>query len=407
MGLYLYKATDAKGKIVKGELDAKDEMDVSTQLAKLGYLPINISFKGEKSLSGAKKFVKRRIKRVAVKSLIVFTRQFATIIKAAVPIIEGMSVLADQSEDTNLKDAIYQVIHDIEGGLKLSEAMAKHPGAFNDLYVNSIVAGEAGGVLEKVLMRLADVLEEEQETKAGITSALQYPIMVSVALFVAVYVLSVYVVPPFVQVYSGMKVELPLPTRVMILVSKALKDYWYITLPSVIGSVIGIKVFINIPKGRDLWDSLKFKMPVIGGIYIKIIMLRFASMLNVLYQAGLPILKILDIVKITIGNVILAREVEGIKKDVADGKGISGGVLASKLFPRMVGYMISIGEKSGSLSTMLDSLCEYYTFEVKRSLATLSSLIEPIMTLVLGVVVMGMALAIFMPMWNMISVLKK
>lgn len=407
MGIYTYRATDSKGRIVKGELEAEDELDISTQLAKLGYLPINISFKGEKSLPGAKKFLKKGIKRVSVESLIVFTRQFATIVKASVPIMEGLSVLADQSEDANLKDAVHQVIHDIEGGLKLSEAMAKHPGVFSVLYVNTVVAGEAGGVLDKVLMRLADVLEEERETKAGITSALRYPVMVIIALFVAVYVLSVHVVPPFTQVYSGLKADLPLPTKVMMLVSKTLKDYWYITLPAIFGSFILFKVLINIPKGREVWDGLKFRFPIVGGIYNKIVMLRFASMLNVLYQAGLPILKILDIVKITIGNVVLAKEVEGIKRDVADGKGISGGVLASKFFPRMVGYMISIGEKSGSLSEMLNSLCEYYTFEVKRALATLSSLIEPIMTLVLGVVVMGMALAIFMPMWNMISVFKK
>lgn len=407
MGVYVYKAVDSKGKTVKGELDAANESDVSTQLAKLGYLPVSIGFKAvAKNPAGLSKFFKKRVKKASYKSLIVFTRQFATIVKAAVPIIEGLGVLAEQSEDDALQEALHQVIHDIEGGSRLSESMARHPGVFSDLYVNTVVAGEAGGVLDKVLIRLSEVLEEENDTKNSIKGALQYPVMVVVALFVAVVVLSVFVMPQFIKIYLGLGVALPLPTQVMILVSKALKDYWYITFPVVAGAVVAVKVLINLPLGRKFWDNFKFKMPIFGKVYTKIVMLRFASMLGVLYQAGLPILKILDIVKITIGNVVLAKDIEKIKAGVAEGKGVSGGVLGSNLFPRMVGYMISIGEKSGSLPSMLESLMEYYTMEVRTSMRTLTALIEPLMTMVLGVVVTGMALAIFMPMWSLIGALK-
>ena len=285
--------------------------------------------------------------------------------------------------------------------------MAKHPGIFSQLYVNTVIAGEAGGVLDKVLLRLAGVLEEEQETLTSIKTALRYPVMVVIALFVAVFVLSVFVIPQFAKIYAGMNVSLPLPTQIMIFVSKSFRHYWFITFPSLVGLFFLFRFFINTTRGRWWWDNFKFNMPVFGKIYNKIVMLRFASMLNVLYQAGLPILKILDIVKITIGNVVLGKEVDKIKKDVADGKGISGGILGSKLFPRMVAYMVSIGEKAGALPAMLDSLCEYYTQEVRAALKNLTSLIEPIMTAVLGVVVMGMALAIFMPMWNLISVVRQ
>jgi type II secretory pathway component PulF len=407
MGVYTYKAVDSKGKTVKGELEAKDELEVSTQLAKLGYLPISIGFKGEKQLPLWERFFKKRLKKASSQALIIFTRQFATIIKAAIPIVEGLKVLGEQSEDENLKEALNQIIHDIEEGHKLSEAMVKHPGVFNQLYVNTVVAGEAGGVLDKVLLRLANVLEEEQETKTSIKSALRYPIMVIIALFVAVFVLSGFVVPQFAKIYAGMKVSLPLPTRIMIFISNSFRNYWYITFPLLIGFFYLFKLLINTPKGRWKWDELKFKTPVIGKIYKKIVMLRFASMLNVLYQTGLPILKTLDIVKITIGNVVLSKEVDNIKKEVADGKGISGGILSSKLFPKMVAYMVSIGEKAGALPAMLDSLCEYYTLEVRTALKNLTSLIEPIMTAVLGVVVMGMALAIFLPMWNLVSVIRQ
>lgn len=407
MGIYFYKAVDSKGKTVKGELEARDELGVSTQLAKLGYFPVSIGFKGEKSPPLLERFFKKGFKKASSRSIIVFTRQFATMIKAAVPIVEGLNVLAEQSEEETLSQALRQVIADVQEGHKLSEAMAKHPGVFDVLYVNSIVAGEAGGVLDKVLFRLADVLEEENETLTAMKTALRYPVMVVIALFVAVYVLSVFVMPQFSKIYSGMDAALPLPTQVMVLVSKGFKEYWAVTFPSLVGLFFLLKFLIGTPKGRWWWDGLKFRVPVFGKIYNKIVMLRFASMLNVLYQAGLPILKIFDIVRVTINNAVLGKEVEKIKKDVADGKGISGGMMGSKLFPRMVGYMISIGEKAGALSAMLDSLCEYYTLEVRVALRNLTSLIEPIMTAVLGVVVMGMALAIFMPMWNLISVVRQ
>lgn len=407
MGIYTYKVVDSRGKTIKGELEAKDELDLSTQLAKLGYLPISISFKGEKAPPLLARFFRKRFKKVSTQALIVFTRQFATIVKATVPILEGLNVLAEQADDASLKDAVAQVIQDVEGGAKLSEAMAKHPGVFSELYVNTVLAGEAGGALDKVLLRLATVLEEENETRTSIKAALRYPIMVMIALFVAVFILSVFVVPQFTKIYIGMNVTLPLPTRIMMWISVGFRKYWYILFPALGGLIFAVKTAINIPQGRKLWDTLKFQIPAFGIIYTKIVMLRFASMLNVLYQAGLPILHILDIVKITIGNVILAEEVDSIKREVADGKGVSGGILNSKLFPKLVGYMISIGEKSGSLSTMLDSLCEYYTMEVKTALKNLASLIEPIMTGVLGTVIMGMALAIFLPMWEMISVIKR
>ena len=333
MGIYSYRATDSHGKIVKGDLEAKDELDVSTQLAKLNYVPINITFRGEKTAPFLERLMKRGVKKASAKAIIVFTRQFATIVKAAVPIIEGLGVLAEQSEDPALKEALHQVIHDIEEGAKLSEAMAKHPGVFSDLYVNTVIAGETGGVLDKVLLRLSAVVEEDEATKTEVQAALRYPIMVVIALFIALFVLSVVVLPQFVKMYSGLGSALPLPTQIMVAISIAFRKYWFVTFPVLAVLPFGLKTLLNVPFVRVYWDNFKFQMPVFGKVYNKIVMLRFASMLSVLYQAGLPILKILDIVKITIGNIVLAKDIEGIKRDVADGKGVSGGVLNSKLFP--------------------------------------------------------------------------
>jgi len=409
MAVYIYKAVDQSGKLVKGEMEAGGEVELTTQLAKIGYLPISISFKSKTKAAGAKPqgagFLKGA-KRASSSSIVIFTRQFATIIKAAVPILEGLGVLAEQTEDEALKDALRQVIHDVEGGASLSQAMQKHPGVFSALYVNTVIAGETAGVLDKVLMRLSQMLEDDLETTTNIQAAMRYPIMVVIALTAAVVVLSIFVVPEFAKIYLDAKAALPLPTQIMILISNVLIHYWYLLIPALCGIAIVLRWVVNTEPGRFVWDGLKFKLTVVGKVYTKITMLRFASMLSVLYQAGLPVLSTLDIVGLTIGNVVLSKEIESVKHDVAAGKGISGAVLNSKLFPRLVGYMIAIGEKSGSLPLMLDSLCDYFNLEVKTTVKNLTTLIEPIMTLVLGSVVMGMALAIFLPLWSMIKVLK-
>lgn len=250
------------------------------------------------------------------------------------------------------------------------------------------------------------MLENDFETRTNIMAALRYPIMVVIAMLVAVLVLSIFVIPQFAKIYQESKMQLPLPTQVMILVSNILRYYWYVLFPALFGLAFLFRKFIRTKRGKFWWDTQKFKAIIMGKIYTKITMLRFTSMLNVLYQAGLPVLTTMDIVALTIGNTVLAKEIEKIKRDLADGKGISQAVLNSKFFPRLVGYMISIGEKSGSLPMMLDSLYEYLDMEVKTAVKNLTGLIEPIMTAVLGLVVMGMCLAIFLPLWSMIEVMK-
>jgi type IV pilus assembly protein PilC len=410
MSVYVYKAVDSKGKMVKGEMEAASEVELTTQLAKNGYLPVSIGFKTRQAASvfsglNVKSF--RGVKKVHPASLVVFTREFATIINAAVPILEGLGVLAEQSEDPVLKEALTRIIADVQGGASLSLAMAKHPGVFSDLYTNTVMAGESGGVLGKVLLKLSQILEEDQLTRAQIKSALRYPFMVVVALFVALFMLSVFVIPQFSKIYLAAKVKLPLPTQIMIMIGQSIRNYWFITIPCIFALSFLVRWYINTRSGRFQWDGFKFRLGGISKVYTKILMLRFVSMLSVLYQAGLPVLKSMDIVGMTIGNVVLMGEIEKVKHGIADGKGISGGVLSSRFFPKLVGYMISVGEKSGSLTTMLDSICDYYTLETKTAINNLTGLIEPIMTLILGVAVTGMAMAIFLPMWGMLQVLRR
>jgi len=407
MPLYVYKAVDPNGKVVKGEMEAVSEVELTTKLAKTGQLPVSISYKS--GASKAPPFFEGLFKKTSNASpqaMVIFTRQFSTVIKAAVPILEGLGILAEQAEDLTLKSALRQVIRDVEGGSSLSQALAKHPNVFSQLYVNTVIAGESAGVLDKVLLRLAKMLEDDMEMHTNISSAMRYPIMVVIALMVAVVVLSIFVIPQFAKIYMDAKLSLPLPTQIMIIVSNGIRFYWYIVAPALVGVYFLFLWLINTPQGRFLWDTAKFNVVIVGRVYTKITMLRFSSMLSVLYQAGLPVLSTLDIVGMTIGNVVLKKEIEGIKRDVADGKGISGAVLNSHYFPKLVGYMIAIGEKSGSLPMMLDSLCEYFDLEVRTTVKNLTTMIEPLMTAVLGMVVLGMALAIFLPLWSMIDVIK-
>ena len=405
MPTYVYKAADSKGKLIKGELEASGEIEATTQLAKIGYLPISISVKAERA-GPALEGILKKTARANPQALIIFARQFATILKAAIPIVDGLGVLAEQSEDPALKKALEQIVRDTGAGISLSQAMAKHPAVFSELFVNTVIAGESAGVLENVLLKLSHMLENDFETRTNIMAALRYPIMVVIAMLVAVLVLSIFVIPQFAKIYQESKMQLPLPTQVMILVSNILRYYWYVLFPALFGLAFLFRKFIRTKRGKFWWDTQKFKAIIMGKIYTKITMLRFTSMLNVLYQAGLPVLTTMDIVALTIGNTVLAKEIEKIKRDLADGKGISQAVLNSKFFPRLVGYMISIGEKSGSLPMMLDSLYEYLDMEVKTAVKNLTGLIEPIMTAVLGLVVMGMCLAIFLPLWSMIEVMK-
>jgi len=404
MGIYAYKAVDKAGKLIKGEMEAATEMVLTTELARQGLMPVSIAFKGKAraSLSSLKP-----VQRGDPRALVIFSRQFATIIKAAVPILEGLRVLSEQADDPALKKALIQVIKDVEGGSTLSGALGKHPHVFPDIYVNTVVAGEAAGILDKVLMRLSDMLEEDMENQSNISAAMRYPIMVVIAMIVAVVVLSVFVIPQFASIYKDANAALPLPTQVMIFVGFVVRTYWYALIAGAIAGFFLFKRLLATPFGRFWWDSLKFDVPVFGKLYTKITMLRFATMLSVLYQSGLPVLRTLDIVGSTLGNVVLTKELARIKQDVSDGKGISQAVLNSKFFPRLVGYMIAVGERSGSLPMMLDSVAEYFQLEVRTAIKNLTTMIEPLMTAMLGLVVMGMALAIFLPMWGMISVMKK
>ncbi|MBU0759949.1 MAG: type II secretion system F family protein [Candidatus Omnitrophica bacterium] len=404
MPTYKYKAQNMEGKIVTGSIVAPRETVVTARLDKQGYLPLSITLEKELIID-FKAFFKPR-EKVKMRDLVTFTRQFATIVKAGVPILTGLKALSEQSETPVFAKVLKNIGQDIEGGSSLSQAIDKHPNIFSELYVNSVVAGEAGGVLDKVLLRLAEMMERDMETATDVKTAMRYPVLTVFAMIIASFVLVIFVVPNFSSMYARFETQLPLPTRILIAANYFITRLWYIGIPSLIAAGYGFYRFINTKIGRWQFDSLKLKLPVFGKLFTKVAMLRFATMLNVLNESGLPILRTLEIVSITIGNVVIGKEVENMRQSVADGRGISGSMMKSKIFPPLMGHMVAIGEKTGALLDMLNAISEYYDLEIKSTVKNLTTLIEPMMTAILGMVVLGMALAIFLPLWNMIKLFR-
>ncbi len=399
MPVFQYKAMSASGGVVQDELEAPNPAAVAEKLESLGYIPLNIS---RKKGGSSKLFEKKP--RVKDNDIIVFTRQLVTLLKAGVPLLSALEALSEQTDNPVMREVIGKIYIDIESGISLSEALAKHPTVFEDMYVNSIRAGEMGGALDDVLLRLADLIEYDRETRSRIKSAMRYPIIVVVSLIVAVIALMMLVVPKFIDMFTQMNIELPLPTRILIAIYEAMSNYWYIGIALIALMIIAFKLWVKTANGRLIWDNVKLKLPIFGPLLMKSYMSRFTRMFETLNRSGLPILQTLEIVSRTVGNAAIGREIEKATIGIRRGDGIAMPLKQSKLFPPMVVRMIAIGEQSGSLDEMLHNISEHYEMEVEYAVKGLTSMIEPILTVGLGVIVLFLALAIFLPMWDMTKI---
>jgi len=401
MPAYQYKVLNREGKRETGVIASASEREAIASLEQKGFTVLALSLKREKAAA-----IKKRLK-IKQRSLIAFSRQFATIIKAGVPILEGLKILSQQTDSPVLSEVINNIAKDIEGGFSLSQALERYPTIFSELYVNTVVAGEASGALDKILEELSFMMERDENIASEVKGALRYPLMTVIAIVAASLFLVTMVVPKFASIYSRLGSALPLPTQILISTSNFVIHYWYLAILLSVGAWYGFNKIINTKKGRIVWDTIKIKTPLFGELFIKMYMLRFTSMLSLLYDSGVPILKTLGIVSTTVGNKIVSKEVELMSKSVTEGKGLSSLLVKSKVFPPLVSNMMAIGERTGALSSMLRFVGDYYELDIKAMVKNLTSLIEPIMTVALGSVVLGMALAIFLPMWNMISALRK
>jgi type II secretory pathway component PulF len=344
-------------------------------------------------------------KKVKPDEIVMFTRQLVTLLRAGVPMLTALEALRDQASKV-FGGVINKIYVDVMSGKSFSQSLDQHPKVFSKLYVNSVKAGEMSGSLDTVLERMGQLIKHDAETKKKVKSAMQYPTFVMCAMIGAFVVIMVKVVPNFATLFKGLGMDLPLPTRILMGLSEFMQKNILFILGFVIVSVVGFRTYIHAPKGRFWWDGVKMKIPLIGNLVIKSSMARFTRMFETLNRSGLPILQTLTTVSGAVGNVVIEKQIQQVALGVEKGEGISGSMKKSNLFPPMVNRMIAIGEQSGSLDTMLENIANHYDLEVEYAIKGLTSMIEPILTVVMGGAVIVMALGIFLPMWNMIGAIK-
>ena len=404
MPVYKYKARDKFGKAVNGVMEAPDYEMAAGQVDDLGYIPISIQEKKKDviSLDFLQKYT-----RVSVEDLILFSRQLSTLFSAGIPLLSGLNTLAEQTENKRMNETINTIKNDIEGGSSLSDAMSKHPGVFSPLYVGMIQAGETAGTLDEIMDRLATITEHEKDTRARIKEATRYPKIVVTAISVAFIVLVTFVVPGFAGMFSRFGATLPLPTRIMLGISHVFRDYWFVMIIVVSLIILGFRWYTNTKSGRLRLDGLMLWLPVFGPLFQKIIMSRFANIFGMLIRSGVPILESLKIVSGTVGNVVISREIDNLGENVRQGSSLSRQLKQSEIFTPMVTQMISVGEQSGKMDEMMNRVSRYYDLEAEYTIKNLSTLIEPILIVIIGGMVLFLALGIFLPMWDMAGVALK
>jgi len=404
MAIFKYKARDKTGKLISGKMEADSADAVVEKLKVSGFVPVTIK-QGMQAPVFFKKILPRP--KVSLRKISTFTRQLAVLQKAGVSWISSLEALQEQSDDKVLKAAIKEMAKEVKSGESFSTALASQKHIFNELYINMVKAGEAGGALVEVLERLADLQESEEDTKSRIKAATRYPIIVVSALIIAFIVLITFVIPRFLSIYKRFNMALPLPTRMLIYINFVITNYWWLILIVITIVVFFLKKYINTKYGRLHWDRAKLIMPIFGKLTIMTAMSRFTRILAMLTKSGIPILETLDFVSAGIGNAVLSNTIEDIKTSVSQGKGLAEPMKLSGFFPPMVIQMVTVGEETGNLVDLLMHISDYYDAQIDYIIKNLSTLLEPILILVLGIMVAFIALGIFMPMWNMVYLLKR
>ncbi|HSH23214.1 MAG TPA: type II secretion system F family protein [Acidimicrobiales bacterium] len=400
---YTYKVRDKAGKVQRGELEADSTMLVANKLRQMGYVPIAID---KKAASVGKKELHIFKPKVKLKDLAVFSRQFAVMINSGLSLLRALYILQEQTENKVLAGVLTEVRQDVEKGSSLSQALARHPKAFNKLYVAMVRAGETGGVLDSVLVQLADTIEKQVELRQKIKSAMTYPVAVLCLVLLIVTAMLLFIVPTFKGLYADLGGTLPLPTRVLLAISAILKKWFLLVIAAEMGFVWAFKRWITTEKGRAAWDAFKLKVPVFGKLVHKTALVRFSRTLASLMRAGVPILESLDITSDTVGNVVMRRAVTDTQAAVKTGESMATPLSKHAIFPPMVVQMIAVGEETGAVDEMLDKIGEFYEQEVEATVDALTSLLEPLLIVVMGGAVGGMVVALYMPMFNIIKLIK-
>ncbi|TLM80333.1 MAG: type II secretion system F family protein [Actinobacteria bacterium] len=400
MATFTYSVRDKSGKIVKGTLEGDSREAVRAKLSQMGYMVLELSEQGGLAALQSIKFGTG----VKPKDIQIFARQFATMINAGLSLTKCLSILASQTDSAALREVVTQVGKDVEAGQSLSDSLAKHPRIFPPIMVNMVRAGETGGVLDEVLLRLADHFEREEGLKATIKSAMTYPIAMGVLVVVILAAMMIFVVPTFQKMFADMGGKLPAMTQFLVDLSTFVRSPRVLVLIAVIAAIVFVfRRWKATPSGTLIWDTILLRMPIIGNLTKKMALARFTRTFGTLVSAGVPILSALDIVADTAGNEVVANAVKRCRSAIKEGETIAKPLSESPVFPSMLVQMITVGEETGALDAMLSKIADFYDEEVSTAVDGLTSIIEPLMMVAMGGVAGGMVIALYLPMFTIIT----
>lgn len=400
MPIFTFTAVDSTGRTIRSTTEAESEQMV---LAKVRDQGLHLTDIKQVNRMPKAKVAKGKMK---AKNLVIFARQFSTMIDAGIPILRCLDILSGQTKDPILRAAIEAISEDVKGGTALNEALAKHPHCFNKLFVNMVRAAEVGGILDVILDRLAGFLEYENEVKGKIKSAMMYPVLVLIFSIVMLFALFSFVLPKFKEIFTGMDVEMPPVTAALFAMGDFMNKFWWMILLMAFGAFVGFKVWVKSPKGRYQFDHVKLRLPIIGELSLKMSLARFSRTFGVLLNSGVPVMRSLEITGETMNNMVLTGAVESARIGIREGQKLSQPLVASGLFPNMVTCMIDVGEESGRMSEMLVKVGDFYDQEVEATVKGLTSMIEPMLIIFMGVIVGFIAISVMTPIFKLVNSVK-
>jgi general secretion pathway protein F len=401
MGTFQYTATDSAAKIVRGSMEASDERAVVTWLRANGYYPIKVGQPGvvTEARPGLVGLPTRLGRAPSTQDVLAFTQQLATLLEAGMELDRSLAILLDLTDNQRFRSILRSILADIQGGSSFADSLAKHPRLFSRLYVNMVKAGEASGVMEVILLRLAGFLERSKAVRDEITSAMIYPLLLLLVGGGAIVVMMNFVIPRFAQIFADAKQLMPLPTRILLAISAFTTDYWWIVLAVIVVAWIALRAYLQAEQGKVRWDEFKLQLPLLGSLVREIEVSRFARTFGTLLQSGVPVLAAVAIVKETVTNRVIAGAMVRLQEGVKRGEGISGPLRATGAFPSFSIHMAKVGEETGKLEEMLIRVADTYDERVRRTVKRLTSLLEPVLILslgaIVGFIVLSMLLAIF------------
>ncbi len=404
MPVFAYQGRTTQGSTA-GEIDAPDRTAAVAELRRKAILVTQIKEKagGAARAAGGRGRFGGKVKD---KEMAIFTRQFSTMVDAGLPLVQCLTILAEQSESKTLRTVTSKVAGSVEAGSTLADALRRHPKTFDELYVNLVEVGEAGGILDTVLQRLSVYIEKAAALKRKVKSAMIYPLTIVGVAFVVIIFMLTFVIPTFAKMFTSMGADLPLPTLIVIRLSDFAARFWWLIIGGAIGIVVGIRAYYKTEGGRSLIDALVLKLPVFGTLVRKVAVARFTRTLGTLVSSGVPILEGLRITARTAGNRVVERAVLETRASVTAGKTLAEPLKASTVFPPMVVQMISVGEQTGALDTMLNKIADFYDDEVDTAVSALTALLEPLMIVFLGVVIGGLVIAMYLPIFRLVTLVK-